>query len=184
MLLVTFLPTVQPTGDVSVIQTVGDSSDSSCLTSDASPMNSFFTLDPAIPSECSLLTISWNTTRYQVPPVIRGFIEGGDYFPRIDISNASTSDSLQVAIKEGTQVIFLLQPRASSQRSDDTRTSPLLTVAGKSTSVTDCSISHKSTVILTSSTATPTVATSTLATSTIIASISVLPAANKPTKNV
>ena len=41
------------TGNVSLIQVVGDSPDSSCLTSDALPMRSFFTLNPAVPSEYS-----------------------------------------------------------------------------------------------------------------------------------
>ena len=41
------------TGGASLIQTVGSSSDTSCLTADISSMSSFFTLNPAIPSQCS-----------------------------------------------------------------------------------------------------------------------------------
>ena len=64
------LPTGRSTGGVSSIQTVGRSSDASCRIADDSSMSSFFMLNPTIPSQFSLQTVTWEfytipgTTRY------------------------------------------------------------------------------------------------------------------------
>ena len=125
-----------------MIQTVGDSADASCLTADVSAMSSFFTFDPATPSQCSPQTVSWNSTRYREPPDIRGFIPGGQPFT-LDrpASNSSTQQIWDVHIREGTQFIFLVQPAASNQNTtgnSDARTSPLITVTGKSSQGDAC----------------------------------------------
>ena len=130
------LPTGRGTGGVSLIQTVGSSSDTSCLTADASSMSSFFTLNPATPSQCSPQTVSWNSTRYREPPDIRGFIPGGQPFT-LDrpTSNSTTQTVWDVHIREGTQIFFLVQPSVENQNTSgdgDARTSPLITVTGKS----------------------------------------------------
>jgi len=130
------LPTGRGTGGVSLIQTVGSSSDASCLTADVSSMSSFFTLNPAIPSQCSPQTVSWNSTRYREPPDIRGLIPGGQSFT-LDrpTSNSTTQTAWDVHIREGTQLLFLVQPAASIQNTSgdgDARTGPLITVTGKS----------------------------------------------------
>jgi hypothetical protein len=125
-----------------LIQTVGDSSDTSCLTADASSTSSFFTLDPAVPPQCSSQTVSWNSTRYQEPPDIRGFIPGGQAFG-LDrpTSNSTAQQSWAVHIQEGTQMVLLVQPSASNQipsGESDPRTSPLITITGKSSQGDAC----------------------------------------------
>ena len=130
------------TGGVSLIQTVGDSSDANCLTVDDSSMSSFFTLNPPTPSQCAAQTVSWNSTRYRQPPDIRGFIPGGRSFT-LDrpTSNNTTQRDWDVHIREGTQIVFLVLPVASNQnmsRNTDARTSPLITVTGKSSQDDAC----------------------------------------------
>jgi hypothetical protein len=142
IILASFMPTGRATGGVSLIQTVGSSSDTSCLPATASPTSSFFTLDPAVPSQCSSQTVSWNSTRYQVPPNIRGFIPGGQAFG-LDrpASNSTTQQGWDVNIREGTQMVILVQPVASNQNTSesiDARTSPLITVTGKSNQGDSC----------------------------------------------
>jgi len=66
------LPTGRSAGRVSLLQTVGSSSDASCLIADSS-MSSCFTLNPTIPSQFSLQTVSWEF--YTIPGTTR--------FPRI-----------------------------------------------------------------------------------------------------
>ena len=130
------LPTGRGTGGVSLLQTVGASSDTSCLPAGVSSMNSFFSLNPPIPSQCATQTVAWNSTRYRQPPDIRGFIPGGQSFT-LDrpTSNSTTKQDWDVHLREGTQMIVLVQPAASSQNltgNSDARTSPLITVTGQS----------------------------------------------------
>ena len=157
-----FLPTGRGTGGVSLIQTVGDSSDASCLTTEVSTTSSFFTPNPANPSQCSLQTLSWNSTRYREPPDIRGFIPGGQAFT-LDrpSSNSTTQVPWEVHIREGTQFVFLAQPAASTQNftgNSDARTSPLITVTGKSSQGDSClnTGSPSSTTVLSMTGFTPT----------------------------
>ena len=163
----TFSSTGRGTGGVSLIQTVGDSSDASCLTADVSAMSSFFTLNSATPSQCSPQTVSWNSTRYREPPDIRGFIPGGQPFT-LDrpASNSTTQQDWDVHIREGTQFVLLVQPAASNQNAsgnNDARTSPLITVTGKSSQGDACldAGSPSSTVELPMITSIPTVPGST-----------------------
>jgi len=64
------LPTGRSAGGVPLNQTVGRSSDTSCRIADDSSMSSFFTLNPTIPSQFSLQTVTWEfhtipgTSRY------------------------------------------------------------------------------------------------------------------------
>jgi hypothetical protein len=171
------LPTGRGTGGISLIQTVGGSSDASCLTADVSSMSSFFTFNPAIPSQCSAQTVSWNSTRYRQPPDIRGFIPGGQAFT-LDrpTSNSTTQKDWTVHIREGTQIVFLVQPAALNQSTSagsDARTSPLITVLGKSGQGDACldTNSPSSTVVSTSTTPIPTLIPS-------------LPGATDPSGNV
>jgi len=174
------------TGGVSLIQTVGDSSDASCLPTDLSPMSSFFTFNPPVLSQCFSETVSWNSTRYPEPPDIRGFIPGGRAFG-LDrpTSNSSTQQGWDVNIRDGTQVVFLALPVASDQNTSNARTSPLITITGKSSQGDAClnadspsstllldSIVSSSTILLASTA----VAASTAPTaSTASASFTVLP---------
>ena len=136
------LPTGSTTGSVSFIQTVGGSSDASCLTSEVSPMSSFFTLSPLKPSQCSDQVISWNSTRYQEPPVILGFVLGGPAITLVRPStNSATYAQWEVNIREGTPFLYLVQPPISSEDStgnNDARTSPLITVTGKGSRGDSC----------------------------------------------
>ena len=129
------LLTGRGTGGVSLLQTVGASSDASCLPTGVSSMSSFFSLNPSIPSQCATQTVAWNSTRYRQPPDIRGFIPGGQSFT-LDrpTSNSTTQQDWDVHLREGTQIVFLVQPAASNQNTtgnSDARTSPLTTVTGK-----------------------------------------------------
>ena len=175
-LLPPFLPTGRATGGVSSVQTVASSSDASCLSVNVSSTSSFFTLNPAIPSQCSSQTVSWNTTRYREPPSVRGFIPGGQAFG-LDrpTSNSTTQQAWDVHVREGTQIVFLVQPAASNQNTSgesNARTSPLITVIGKSSTGDACldanSPSSTSSTILLAATASQTV----------------VPAANTPSGNV
>ena len=144
---------------VSLIQTVGDSSDSSCVSTDSASMSSFFSLNPPVPSACSTQTVSWNAARYQVPPNIRVFIPGGQAF-NVDrpTSNARTFTTWIVSIRERTQAVLLAQPFNVTQADIDSRTSPLLTITpGSDGHGEDCLSSRefRSTVTLSSTTATP-----------------------------
>jgi hypothetical protein len=111
---------------------VGDSSDSSCVTPDASSTSSFFTLDPTIPSQCSPQTVSWNATRYQEPPDIRAFIPGGHNFGFTRPTSDNTiQQTWEVNIPEGTQMVLLVRPALSTKafwRDRNARTSPLITI--------------------------------------------------------
>ena len=145
-----------------MIQTVGGSSDSSCLIPDVSSTGSFFTFDPPVPLQCTHQMVAWNTTRYNEPPEIRAFIPGGEGWSlRRETSISATGHSWEVNIRDGTQFVLLIQPIDLSQRDGKSRTSPLMTVTGKSNDIQDCLLisgEHKSTVILDSTaTATPTV---------------------------
>ena len=136
------LLTGRSTGGVSLLQTVGASSDAGCLAAGVSSMSSFFSLNPPIPSQCSTQTVTWNSTRYRQPPDIRGFIPGGRAFT-LDrpTSNSTTQQDWDVHIREGTQIVFLVQPAASNQNmtgNSDARTSPLITVTGKSSQGDTC----------------------------------------------
>ena len=145
---------------VSSIQTVADSSNSSCLSTDPEVMSSFFALDPPIPSQCSNQTASWNTTRYQEPPRIRAFIPGGQTVELDHLTtNATTSESWVVNIREGTQVVLFVEQFNQAQEDFSSRLSPLLTVAANSNSHSDSCLSiieFRSTVTLSSTTPTPT----------------------------
>ena len=125
-LMVSILTIDRNNGGVSLVQTVGHSSDSSCLTNDVSSTSSFFTLDPAVPPQCSFQKISWNHTRYPEPPDIRGFIPGGNTF-RFNRSNTTW----EVIFQEGTQMVLLAQPAAlinDTSEDSNARTSRLITV--------------------------------------------------------
>ena len=156
-----FLPTGRATGGISLIKTVGNSSDASCLTENALSTSSFFTLDPTIPFQCSPQTISWDSTRYQEPPTIRVLIPGGQYVG-LDSSSLRTTAQLSwdVYIREGTQFVLLVEPALNQNisRVNNTRTSPLITVTGKSSEGDTClnANSPSSTLILSSATATAT----------------------------
>ena len=154
------LLTGRGTGGVSLIQTVGASSDTSCLPADVSSTSSFFTLNPSTPSQCAAQTVAWNSTRYRQPPDIRGFIPGGQSFT-LDrpTSNSTTQQDWDVHIREGTQIVFLVQPAASNQNTSDARTSQLITVTGKSSQGDGCldTNSPSSTVESASITSIPTV---------------------------
>ena len=143
-------------GEVSSIQTVGSSSDTSCLIAQDSPSGSSFTLDPPIPSQCSTQTISWNPTVYQNPPYIRVFIPGSRAFhPHLTPVNV-TRQAWDVNIQEGTQIFLLVQSARTLARDRDARTSPLITVTGKSSQGDAClgenSLSSMVTAALTTTT--------------------------------
>ena len=110
---------------VSPIQTVGNSSDSSCVSTDPSPMNSFFTLDPPVPSTCSIQSVTWNETRYQEPPNIQVLIPGG---PALQLDRPTTNTpaftTWRVLISDGLQAFVFVESATGA----DSRTSPLFTV--------------------------------------------------------
>jgi len=114
--LTTHLPTSRGTGDVSLIQTVGSSSDASCLTAGVSSMSSFFTLNQAPPFQCSPQLVSWEshtipgTTRY---PKI--YPRGQPFTLDRPTSNSTTQTVWDVHIRQGAQIIFLVQPAAENQ---------------------------------------------------------------------
>jgi hypothetical protein len=172
------LPTGRATGGVSLIQTVGDSSDATCLTAEVSPLSSFFALNPATPSQCASQNVSWNSTRYREPPDIRGFIPGGQAFT-LDRppSNSTTQQDWDVHVREGTQFLFLVQPAPSSQNASvntNARTSPLITVTGKGSRGDSCfnTGSPSSTIV------------SSVAISSVTASISTISGATEAPGNV
>jgi len=143
------------TRDVSLIQTVGTSSDASCLTPNdsVSSMSSFFTLDPAIPSQCSSQIVSWNSTRFRESPDIRGFILGGQAFGfNRSISDCTTCQVWDVHVREGTQVVLLVQANQNTSGNSNARTSSLVTVTGKSSQGDSClgADSPRSTILLAS----------------------------------
>ena len=174
------LPTGRGTGGVSLIQTVSDSADASCLTADTSLMNSFFTLDPPVPSPCTTQTVAWNSTRYSQPPDIRSFIPGGLSFTlNRPTSNNTTQQDWDVHIREGTQIVFLVQPAPLNQNTSgntDARTSPLITVTRKSSQDDEC--------LGTTSPSLTVVSAPIAFVSAPIASISTVPAAAGPSGNV
>ena len=117
-----------------MIQTVGESPDATCLFSEpgSAPWSNtqFITLNPAIPSQCSVQDISWNSTISSQPPNIRGYIPGGQAFALETSASKSVVQQGWVAmIREGTQVVLLVGLG---------RTSPLLTVTGKSSQGDSC----------------------------------------------
>ena len=143
-------------GEVSSIQTVGSSSDTSCLIAQDSPTSLSFTLDPPVPSQCSTQTISWNPTVYQEPPYIRVFIPGSRAFhPRLTPVNV-TRQAWDVNVQEGTRMFLLVQSVGSLTRDREARTSPLIRVTGKSSQCDACldenSLSSMVTVSLTTTT--------------------------------
>ena len=110
-----------------MIQTVGDSPDSSCLSTTALLPDSFFKLEPPVPSQCSGQTISWNPDFYLQPPEIQAFIPGGQAF-RLLRPAAATDITWTVDLREGTQVVLVFWPfEAEAVYSI---TSPLITVTG------------------------------------------------------
>ena len=134
------LPTGRSAGRVSLLQTVGSSSDASCLIADSS-MSSCFTLNPTIPSQFSLQTVSWEF--YTIPGTTR--------FPRIYPLASLLLSIVQrrtvrhkrsgTCIFEKAHIFFLVQPAAEDQNTlgdGDTRTSPLITVTGKSSQGDTC----------------------------------------------
>ena len=152
-------------GNVSVVQTVGDSPDSNCLSTEAPSLHSFFTLDPPVPSQCSSQTVSWDSSLYPQPPEIRAFIPGGDaiYFDP-PASKGATQLAWRVNVREGAQMVLLIRPIALGQWEGNSRTSPLMVVTGKSNDVPDCLVisdENKSTVTLESVTATSSIFEST-----------------------
>ena len=113
-----------------MIQTVVDSPDATCLFSEPSSSTQFITLNPAIPSQCSVQDISWNSTISPEPPGIRGYIPGGQAFAlETPTSKSATQQSWVAMIREGTQVVLLV---------GISRTSPLLTITGKSSQGDAC----------------------------------------------
>jgi hypothetical protein len=163
------LPTDRSAGGVSLVQTVGSSSDEKCLPAGASSTSSFFTLNPTMPPQCSSQTISWNSTRYYEPPDLRGFVPGGWAFGiNRPTSNSTTQLTWDVQIQEGTRMVLLVQPAASNQTSlggSDARTSPLITITGKGSQGDMCLVASPP-----SSTLDP----------TVTAFITTLPEATKP----
>ena len=113
-----------------MIQTVVDSPDATCLFPEPSSSTQFITLNPAIPSQCSVQDISWNSTISPEPPGIRGYIPGGQAFTlETPTSKNATQQSWVTMIREGTQVVLLV---------GISRTSPLITVTGKSSQGDAC----------------------------------------------
>ena len=170
---------------VSLIQTVGDSSNSTCVSTDPDPepMSSFFTLNPPAPSQCSNQTVSWNATRYQQAPRVQAFIPGGqnialDY----PTTNTTKSQSWIMNIRAGTQVVLLLKQFKRNQADVSSRTSPLFTVTANSNSNGDACLSTgeiKSTVTFSSTTETPDTAVA-----TVTEFATAIPASYVPAKKV
>ena len=169
---------------VSLIQTVGDSSNSTCVSTDPpEPMSSFFALNPLTPSQCSNQTVSWNATRYQAPPRVQVLIPGGqnialDY----PTTNTTASQSWIMNIREGTQVVLLLEQFNRNQADVSSRTSPLFTVTANSNGNGDACLSTgevRSTVTLSSTTEAPVTAVATVTEYT-----TTLPASTLPAKKV
>lgn len=144
---------------------MGDSPDSSCISTKAALPDSFFKLDPPVPSQCSGQTVSWNPAFYPQPPDIQGFIPGGSAFrfPRPSSANA-TDLGWTVNLREGTQMVLLVRP-ASLSADNNAITSPLISVTG-SQGAGCLAGSPSSTVKFTSSTAAPRVADPPTTTST------------------
>lgn len=164
---------------ISLIQTVDNSSDTSCLVADDSSRSSFFTLDPPVPSQCSNQTISWSSTVYKEPPSMRAFIPGGQAFdlPRPPIN--ATRQSWEVDIQEGTQLLLLVQPAdldRNPSRVRDARTSPLITVTSKSSQGDACldENSPSSTTTISSPTTTPRIPSTTTTSTMIVSTITTL----------
>jgi len=136
-------------------------------------------MSPAAPSQCSNQTVSWNVTLYQEPPEIRVFIPGDNV---LDLdrptSNNSTQQSWGMRMTEGTQVVLLVQPVASSRGDDLSRTSPLITVTSKSDQGDTCLPTNEQNSMVTSTSTTPSSTTieSTAATSTLPPPITTLSA--------
>ena len=118
---------------VSSIQTVGDSSNSSCLSTDPEPMSSFFSLNPPVPSTCSAQIVRWNETKYQEPPEIRAFIPGGQAFKlNRPTTNTPAFTTWTVDMRAGSQVVLFVQPFIGGTIADS-RTSPLITITANNT---------------------------------------------------
>ena len=156
-----------------MIQTVGDLSNASCLTTNTPSTSSFFALNPAVPSQCSPQIILWNSTRYQEPPDIRGFIPGGQAFTLDPISSNTTQQSWVVNIRAETQTVLLVQPADPNPNTTwirDGRMSSLLTVTGESGEGDGClNNTPSSTVTLVSPTAASTMTGAATADSTTAA---------------
>ena len=167
---------------VSSVQTVGDSSNSSCVSTDPSPMSSFFTLAPPAPSTCSWYFVFLNYTRYQEQPDIRVLIPGGQAIKLGDPIMFKNTIPWSVNVRQGTQVVVFVE--SSTGLVADSRTSPLITVTASQND--DClSLSElKSTVILSTDThvSTVTASTAALPVSTITASITGPPESTKKVK--
>jgi len=177
---------------VSLIQTVGNSSDTSCLPADESSTSSCFRLDSAVPSQCSNQTVSWDSTLYKEPPYVRALIPGGQAFdPRLTPISA-TVRAWDINIREGTQMLLFVQQAFLNQRGSGSRTSPLITVTGKSSQGDACldGNSPSSTVTVAPTTAADTIniaaSTITIAASTITitAPVTTVPQATNPAQNV
>ena len=154
---------------VSSIQTVDDSSDSSCVSTNPSLISSFFLLDPPVPSTCSIQIVKWNQTRYQERPKILVLIPGGQAM-RLDHHQTLKYESWHVNVRTGTQmVVFVESPTGLTT---DSRTSPLITVtAGQNDDCLPYLGELKSTAIL-----------STVAASTTALSVFGLPESTKKVK--
>ena len=162
---------------VSPIQTVGDSSDSSCVSTNPSLISSFFSLHPPVPSTCLTQSVTWNETRYQEPPKILVLIPGGQAMKLGQQDKTLKYESWHVSVRTGTQMIVFVE--SPTRLTTDSRTSPLITVtAGQ---IDDCLPylgELKSTAIL----STVAASTTALPVSTITASIPVLPESTKKVK--
>ena len=134
---------------------MGDSPDSSCVSTKAPSLNSSFTLDPPVPSQCSGQTVSWNSSLYPQPPDIRAFIPGGNAFHFTPpASRSATQLAWRVNIREGTQMVLLVQP-ASLTADTNAITSPLISVTSSQDDTCLKLGSPSSTVKFTSPTAAP-----------------------------
>lgn len=162
-----------------MIQIVGESSDTTCLFSTplSAPWSSnlFITLNPAIPSQCSVQDISWNSTIFPQPPDIRGYIPGGQAFALETSTSESVVQQGWVAmLREGTQVVLLVGIE---------KTSPLLTITGKSSQGDSClNANSPSSTIPLDPTMTPTM-TPSITPSTTPSITVLLPEATKSAEN-
>ena len=159
-----------------MIQTVGDSSDSSCVSTDPSPMNSFFSLSTLVPSTCEAQVVTWNETRYQTAPNVRVLIPGG---PALTLkAPTSTSITWQVDMRAGSQAVVFVESDSRGELNANSRTSPLITVTASQDDYCLLFGELKSTAILSNVTA----STTALPVSTITASIPGLPESTKKVK--
>lgn len=96
------------TGGTSPVLTVGSSNSSACLPTTPSEPQFFLYLSPTTPTQCSPITISWDTPR--TPPVtIRGIIPQGQSFD-LNASNhvnGGSSFDWTVNVRSGTPFFFV-----------------------------------------------------------------------------